>query len=58
MNLTNYQDDFLRIRNKPDCYAPEVQHRELERVLVGRWFFGLLPIYEYRYTAWQKEESA
>ncbi len=56
MGLTNYEDDFLRIRNRPDQDKPEIWHRELERVLVGRWFFGLLPRYEYFYTEWEKQE--
>ena len=53
--MTNFQDDFLRVRNRPDQYAPEVEHRNLERVQVGTWFFGLLSIYEYRYTKWEKQ---
>ena len=54
MSLTNYQDDFLRIRNVPDQYTPVVEHRRLERVQIGTWLFGLLPVYEYRYTEWEK----
>ena len=56
MNLTNHQDDFIRVRNRPDQYMPEIEHRHIERVKVGTWFFGLLPVYEYRYTEWEKEE--
>ena len=52
--MNNYEDEFTRIINKPDQYVPEIWHRELERVEVGRWFFGLLPVYEYRYTEWRK----
>ena len=54
MSLTNFEDDFLRIYNRPDQYAPEVWHRKLERVKVGTWFFGLLPVYKYFYTEWEK----
>jgi hypothetical protein len=54
MSLTNFEDDFLRIRNRPDQYAPEIEHRRIERVQVGAWLFGLLPVYEYRYTDWEK----
>ena len=56
MTLTNFEDDFTRIYNRPDQYMPEVWHRHIERVKVGTWFFGLLPVYEYRYTEWKKEE--
>lgn len=55
MSLTNFEDDFLRIYNRPDQYMPEIWHRKLERVLIGTWFFGLLPVYEYRYTEWEKQ---
>ena len=57
MSLTNYQDDFLRIRNVPDQYTPVVEHRRLERVQIGTWLFGLLPVYEYRYTEWEKTDE-
>ncbi len=50
--MTNYQDDFIRTRNKTDQYMPEVEHRQVERVLVGTWLFGLLKRYEYKYTDW------
>lgn len=56
MSLTNFEDDFTRIRNRPDQFLPEIWHRRLEQVEIGTWFFGLLPIYEYRYTEWVKEE--
>ena len=56
MNLTNYQDDIIRVRNRPDQAKPEVQHRELERVKVGTWFFGLLPVYKYQYTEWKTQK--
>ena len=55
MNLTNFQDDFTRIRNTPDQYRPEVEHRELKQVKVGTWLFGLLPIYRYEFTPWEKD---
>ena len=54
-SMNNYEDEFTRIINKPDKYVPEIWHRELERVEVGRWLFGLLPRYEYRYTEWKKQ---
>lgn len=47
--------DFIRIIYKVDQYKPEVWHRALERVKVGTWFFGVLPIYVYQYTEWVKE---
>lgn len=50
-----YEDDFLRIINRPDQYMPEIWHRRLERVKVGTHFFGLLNLYEYRYTEWVKQ---
>ena len=56
MSLTNFEDDFLRVRNRPDQYMPEVWHRKLDRVQVGTWLFGLLPVYEYFYTEWEKQE--
>lgn len=52
--MTKDEDDFIRIINKPDQYKPEVWTRELKRVNVGTWLFGLLPVYEYRYTEWEK----
>ena len=55
MNLTNFQDDFTRIRNTPDQYRPEVEHRELKQVKVGTWLFGLLPLYRYEFTPWEKD---
>ena len=54
--MNNYESDTLRVINKPDKFVPELWHRELERVQVGTWFFGLLPVYEYRYTEWKKED--
>ena len=56
-SLADYEDDFLKIRNRPDQYMPEIWHRRLERVLVGHWFFGLLPVYQYVYTEWTKENE-
>jgi hypothetical protein len=53
--MSNYEDEFTRIINKPDQWAHEVWHRSVERVQVGTWLFGLLPIYEYRYTEWVRE---
>jgi hypothetical protein len=55
--MDDYEDDFIRIRKRLDQYAPEIWHRELERVKVGTWFFGLLPVYEYRYTEWKKNHA-
>ena len=52
--MNNYEDDFIRVINKPDQFAPEVWTRELRRVQVGTWLFGLLPVYEYQYTEWEK----
>ena len=57
MSLTNFQDDFLRIRNRPDQFLPEIEHRQIVRIKVGSWFFGLFSIYEYRYTEWEKEND-
>ena len=57
MSITNYQDDFIRIRNRPDQYIPEVEHRELKRIKVGTWLFGLLPIYRYELTDWQGDKN-
>ena len=56
MSLTNFEDDFLRVLNRPDQYMPEIWHRKLDRVQVGTWLFGLLPVYEYFYTEWEKQE--
>lgn len=53
--MNDYEDEFLRIRNRLDQYKPEVWHRNLEMVKVGTWFFGLLSIYELRPTAWEKD---
>ena len=54
--MTDYEDEFLRIRYRPDQYKPEVWHRKLEMVEIGTWFFGLLSNHELRYTEWEKEE--
>lgn len=54
--MNNFEDDFLRIINKPDQSQPEIWHRKLEEVQVGTWLFGLLPRYEYFYTEWEKQE--
>ena len=53
--MNNYEDDFIRIINKPNQFIPEIWQRQLERVKVGTWLFGLLPVYEYRYTPWVKQ---
>jgi hypothetical protein len=54
--MNDFNDDFLRIRNVPNQWLPEIEHRQLYRVRVDTWFFGLLPVYEYRFTDWQKEQ--
>jgi len=54
--MNDYEDDFVRIINKPDQYKPELWTRDLRRVKVGTWLFGLLPVHEYRYTEWEKNE--
>jgi hypothetical protein len=53
--MNNFNDDFLRIRNVPDKWLPEVEYRTIYRVQVGTWLFGLLPVYEYRFTDWHNE---
>lgn len=55
--LADYEDDFLKIINRPDQYMPEIWHRKLDRKQVGTWFFRLLPVYEYFYTEWEKEKA-
>jgi hypothetical protein len=52
--VNNYEDDFIRIINKPDQYKPEVWTRKLKRLKVGTWLFGLLPVYAYEFTEWEK----
>lgn len=52
--MNNYESDTLRIINKPDQYKPDIWTRQLERVKVGTWFFGLFSVYEYRFTEWEK----
>ena len=54
--FTSFEDEFTRIINRPDKYMPEIWHRQTERVKVGTHFFGLLNLYEYRYTEWKMEE--
>jgi hypothetical protein len=53
--MIDYQDDFIRIRNRPDQWQPDVEHRKLERKLIGTYLFGLIKRYEYYYTDWSKE---
>ena len=53
--MNNYESDTLRIINKPDKFIPEIWTRQLERVKIGTWFFGLLSVYEYRFTEWKQE---
>jgi hypothetical protein len=53
--MTDYEDEFIRIRNRPDQWMPEIEHRKLERRLVGTYFFGLFKRYEFYYTDWVKE---
>jgi len=55
--MNNYESDTLRVINKPDKFAPELWHCEIERIKIGTWFFGLLPVYEYKYTEWKKEKA-
>ena len=52
--MNNREDDFVRIINKPDQYRPEVWTRELKQVEVGTWLCGLLPVYAYEFTEWEK----
>ena len=54
--MTDYEDEFIRIRNLPNQYVPDVWHRQLEKVKVSTWLFGLLPVYKYRYTEWEKQK--
>lgn len=54
--MNDFNDDFLRIRNIPDRWQPEIEHRTLIRIQVGSWFFGLLPVYKYVYSDWGKDE--
>ena len=53
--MTNYEDDFIRIRNRPDQWQPDVEHRKLKRKLIGTYLFGLIKQYKYYYTDWSKE---
>lgn len=53
--MNDFQDDFIRIRNRPDQMQLEIQHRQLERKLVGTYLFGLIKMYEYYYTEWRAE---
>jgi len=50
-----FEDEFIRIRNRPDQWMPEIEHRRLERRVVGTYFFGLFKRYEFYYTEWSKE---
>jgi hypothetical protein len=50
-----FEDEFIRIRNRPDQWMPEIEHRKLERRVIGTYFFGLFKRYEFYYTEWSKE---
>ena len=50
-----YEDDFIRVRSRPDQWMPDIEHRRLERRVVGTYFFGLFKRYEFYYTEWSKE---
>ena len=54
--MTDFEDDFIKIINKPDQYMPEIWHRQIELIKVGTWFFGLLPVYKWQYTRWEKQQ--
>jgi hypothetical protein len=54
--MDDYEDEFIRIRNRPDHHSPEIWHRRFERIQVGTWLFGLLPVYRYSYTEWEKQK--
>jgi hypothetical protein len=53
--MIDYKDDFIRMRNRFDQWQPDVEHRKLERRLIGTYLFGLIKRYEYYYTDWSKE---
>lgn len=53
--MNNYEDNFLRVINKPDKFAPEIWTRELKKIKIGTCFFGLLSIYKIQFTEWKKQ---
>lgn len=55
--MNDYRDDFLQIQNKPDKWSPVIRHRKAKLVKVGTWLFGLLPVYEIRYTEWEENDT-
>ena len=52
-----YEDEFIRVINKPDQFYPEVWNRQIEMIQIGTRFFGLFPIYKTVYSEWKKDSN-
>jgi hypothetical protein len=52
-----YEDEFIRVINKPDQFYPEVWTRQIEMVQIGARFFGLFPVYKTVYSEWKKDSN-
>ena len=53
--MNDFRDDFLQIQNVPDQWLPKIKTRKIEQIKIGTWFFGLLPVYELRFTQWEEK---
>lgn len=52
--MTDYDDEFMQVRNVPDRWRPIIRHRKLRMVKTGTWFFGLLNAYRLEYAEWEE----
>ena len=47
--------ESVRMRYVADRYEPVIEHRPLEREQIGKWLFGLFPVYKYFYSEWSEK---
>ena len=50
------ETDTFRSRYVVDKLEVEAQYKDLERVQVGTWFFGLFKKYKYQWSDWKNLE--
>ena len=48
---------WVHIEYHIDKYKPTIWYRDIEKIKVGTWFFGLLPKYEYYVSEWRMSDD-
>jgi hypothetical protein len=49
--------EYMKVVYTTDSFKPVIMTRTIERRQTGTWLFGLLPVYEYYYSAWKQADS-